>query len=148
MEIYNNTINYAILGNLGQFRGGTALIHDNTYIGKMTPSPLIAHRTIYPFFTWSGATGGVPPGYSGSWDSNDSRTGPFTENGFSYDPKRGLYASGAYTGANNSQTLVVAGAGWASNQWVGFEVTNLDETTNEAGGTVTYYNSSILSNTS
>ena len=138
MEIYNNTITYTIKGNLGQIRGGTALIHDNTYVGLMTFEPLVANRTIYASAIFGGATG------NNSWDFNDTKTGSFTENGFSYNPVKGLYASGTHTGANSSQTLVVSGAGWATNQWVGFEVTNLDLT---AHG-IPYYNSRVLSNTS
>src|SRR5437868_6241466 len=145
MEIYNNKINYTITGNLGQIRGGTAVIHDNTYVGSMTPAPLVVFRTIYPTSNWGGATGGVPPGCPGTWDSNDTRSGPVNENGFSYNPTNGLYASGKHTGGNSSPTLVVSGTGWATNQWVGFELTNLDETANSSA---TYYNARILSNTS
>ena len=151
MEIYNNQIKYTINGNLGEIRGGTAVVHDNTYTGLMTAHPLAVFRRAYASANFGGATGGVPPGVSGSWDSNDTRTGPYTLGGFNYNPTNGLYASGQHTGANSSTTLVVAiGAagnpspGWATNQWAGFEVTNLDEACNSS---VTYYNSRIISNT-
>jgi len=141
MEIYNNKINYTIPGNLGQIRGGTAVIHDNTYVGSMTHEPLVAYRTNYPTPNWGGATG------KNGWDLNDTRTGPVSEKGFSYNPTNGLYASGKHTGGNDSPTLVVSGSGWAVNQWVGFELTNLDLGASPGRG-ITYYNARIVSNTS
>jgi hypothetical protein len=123
VEIYDNTINFTIAGNAGQIRGGTALIHDNTYIGAFSRGmTLHVYREFYPFHVFGGASG------NNRWDSNDPH---------------GLYAQGKHTGANASQTLVVANADWKTDQWVGYTVTNTTQTLRNGE----HYCSFIKSNT-
>jgi hypothetical protein len=70
---------------------------------------------------WGTANGTSP------WDVNDTEG-----NGTNVPGHRPhLYLSGKHTGANNSDTLMVASAGWKANQWVGYSVTNT--TTNIVG---------------
>jgi hypothetical protein len=119
MEIYNNTFNWTMPNNGGISRSGTVLLHDNTFTGTK-PSKGMSFQTFrefFPYRPWGGANG-----YN-AWDVNDSH---------------GLYLSGKHTGTNDSQALVVADAGWKTNQWIGYQVTNK----------VSGHNSLIKANTS
>jgi len=124
VEIYNNTFHFTFPASAGQFRGGTAVIHDNTYTGVPISRgiTLQVFREFYPFHVFGGANGTNP------WDVNDSH---------------GLYASGKHTGENASKTLVVANAGWKTNQWVGYSLTNTTQTLRNGE----HYSSFITSNT-
>ena len=123
-------------------RGGTALFHDNIYMGaNLNDGPgLAAYREFTPFAGFGGAYGGNP------WDLND-RTAPnggvVPLSGTVKDP--GLYATGKHVGANRSPSLKVSGSPWKPNQWVGYIVRNLDEPHNPG---VPYCNAYVISNTS
>lgn len=124
MEIYNNIFNFTFSASGGQMRGGTAVIHDNTYTGVPISRgiTLQVFREFYPFHVFGGANGNNP------WDSNDPR---------------GLYLKGNHTGPNSSQTLIVANAGWKPNQWVGYSLTNTTQTLRNGE----HYNSFVTGNT-
>jgi len=125
MEIYNNTFHFTFPASAGQMRGGTALIHDNTYTGVPISHgvTLQVFREFYPFHVFGGASGNNP------WDSNDPH---------------GSYAKGNHTGPNSSPTLIVANAGWKPNQWLGYAVTNTTQTLPNGE----HYSSFVISNTS
>jgi len=106
IEIYNNRFNWTTLTpRPGQLRSGCMVIHDNVWAGiRAEHGPaLTCFREFYPFKFWGAANG------TNRLDSNDPH---------------GLYFSGKHTGPNNSETLIVANAGWKTNQWVGYSVTN------------------------
>src|SRR6266480_121812 len=118
MEIYNNKIIYTLTGHLGQIRGGTAVIHDNILEGSITRGwLLVVYREISPFRLWGAASGNNP------WDLNDTEGNGTNVSGH----RPHLYTSGKHTGSNASPALVVSGANWAPNQWVGFILTNTSQ---------------------
>jgi hypothetical protein len=107
VEVYNNfysmpTNQYVNLFSMIDIRGGSAVVFSNTANGYWGFAVLHYYRTTDndPYFTpWFGATG-----LSG-WDSN----GPALLSG---------------TASVSSNSLVVPGAGWTTNQWVGCTVYN------------------------
>jgi hypothetical protein len=125
-EIYNNTFESSLPEQPGgQCRGGPLLWHDNKYTGPIKNGMgLKIYRLQGPWNNgrgWGAANGTSP------WDLNDTEGNGTNVPGH----KPHLYLSGKHTGANNSDTLVVADAGWKPNQWVGYSVTNT--TTNIVG---------------
>jgi hypothetical protein len=105
-EIYKNTFNFKrIPAVAGISRSGTMLVYDNKWKGNPLGrgKALKCFRQQHAFPPFGGATGTNP------WDCNDPH---------------GLYASGKHDGADGSQKLVVANAGWKPNQWVDFSLTN------------------------
>ncbi len=111
IELYGNTFNWTQdLVKSGQLRGGTLLEFNNTWTGNSAiqyAKELACYREFWPFHAWGAANG------NNRLDLNDPH---------------GLYASGKHTGPNSSSTLVVTGADWAPNQWVGYSVTNTTQT--------------------
>jgi hypothetical protein len=111
VEIYNNVFNWTLRApRPGQLRSGTLLEFNNTWTGKPAiehANELSCYREFWPFRFWGAANG------NNRLDLNDPH---------------GLYASGKHTGPNNSDTLVVADAGWKGGQWVGYSVTNITQT--------------------
>jgi len=135
-EMYNNEFHWTVAYPGGQLRSGTALVHDNTFYGIKPGSALglPVYREDFTFAPWRGANGTV------AWDLNDTEGNGTNVSG--HAPH--LYASGTHTGVNNSQALVVANAGWTTNQWVGYQLTNTSR--GPAAGET--YNSTVTSNTS
>jgi len=111
IEVYNNTCIWHLVQPRGQLRSGTMLEFNNVWSGNKDSRSKSTHLTCYRQFRafplWGGANG------NNRLDSNDAH---------------GLYASGKHTGENNSDKLVVAGASWKVNQWVGYSVTNTTQT--------------------
>jgi len=107
IEIYNNVFNWTKGAGAGLIRGGALLFHDNTYTGVHLNNGfgLAVYREDVPFAGFGGANG------KNAWDQNDPV----------------LYASGTHTGANGATTLTDASKHWATNQWVGYVITNLDQ---------------------
>jgi len=141
-ESYRNVFNWTFPAGAGQVRGGTALFHDNTYTGAdINNGPgLRVYREFTPFKGFGGAYGNNP------WDLNDKNApngGLVPLGGTAKDP--GLYATGKHAGRNDSPSLVVSGSPWARNQWVGYEVVNLDQ---PHKSTTPYCNAYVISNTS
>jgi hypothetical protein len=135
MEIYNNKINFTLATNLGQIRGGTAVIHDNILTGPLTKTwGLVVYREIWPYPIWGGASG------TNDWDLNDTEGDGTNVPGH----RPHLYASGRHTGGNDSITLVVNGANWTPDQWRGYSLTNTSQTTPRNGFRCSSY---IVSNT-
>jgi hypothetical protein len=130
IEAYNNTCVWS-LDPRGQLRSGTMIEFNNVWTGKEDhlgkSTRLTCYRQFHPFPFWGGANG------NNRLDLNDSH---------------GLYASGKHTGANGSAVLVVANAGWAANQWVGYSVTNTTQKLNTRTGAVFHPSSCIMANTS
>ncbi len=131
IEAYDNTFAWNLVDPRGQLRSGTMLQFNNLWTGKIKPDSKSAHLTCYrqfrPFPFWGGANG------NNRLDSNDSQA---------------AHASGKHTGANNSNTLVVANAGWKVNQWVGYTVTNTSQTLTTRVGVAFHPSSCITANTS
>jgi hypothetical protein len=111
IEVYNNTRIWHLVQPRSQLRSGTMLEFNNVWSGNKDSRSKTTHLTCYrqfrPFPLWGGANG------NNRLDSNDTH---------------GLYASGKHTGENNSDKLVVAGANWKVNQWVGYSITNTTQT--------------------
>jgi hypothetical protein len=131
LEVYNNTFVWNLVDPRGQLRSGTMLQFDNAFTGKIRPDSKSTHLTCYrqfrPFPFWGGANG------NNRLDSNDAH---------------GLYARGKHTGGNNSATLVVANAGWAVSQWVGYSVTNTTQRAKGRTDAVFHPSSYVKANTS
>ena len=119
VEVYNNSFSY---GNGQQYnnfyttcdlRGGSAVVFSNTAVGYWAIGSINYYRATDNdpgFLPWFGATG------ERAWDNN----GPVLLTG---------------TASVASNVLVVAGASWTPNQWVGCSV--LNTTTNQLCGIVT-----------
>jgi hypothetical protein len=132
MEVYDNTFTLAHLANwfTGVYvRSGTAVIWGNSFTGSFNNIAQGQNYRDTDIYFWGGADGVT------DWDLND--TSNQSGNGFG-GGLNGVYASGAHTGTNGSQTLTVAHANWATDQWRHYTIRNL--TTNRF--------SLILSNTS
>jgi hypothetical protein len=123
-EIYANDFHYAHAHAMGGSCSGVTITYDNTFDGVQPPKGMVleAFRVFTSTPKWGGASGANP------WDMNDTRTGTFTEKGFTYSPNNGLYASGtatsgtAYVQRTASATLVDSTKNWKPNQWVHFAV--------------------------
>ena len=115
-EIYNNDFHYAQSRHYGGSRSGVTITHDNTFDGRYPPQGLNleAFRAFFkePSY-WEGGSGDNP------WDVNDTKNGPFIENGFSYNPVNGLYENGTAT-SGSTTTIVDSTKNWRPNQWVNF----------------------------
>ena len=130
IEVYDNTCVWNLVEPRGQLRSGTMIEFNNLWTGNKAPrrsTTLTCYREFRPFSFWGGASG------NNRLDSNDPH---------------GLYASGKHTGENGSTILVVANAGWASNQWAGYSVTNTSQTLKGKAVSVFHPSSYIESNTS
>jgi hypothetical protein len=111
MEIYENDINFTGGQKITQIRSGTVVYWNNRFTGNPNPvgQELTANRQTFPFPTYGGANGYNP------WDVNDPH---------------GLYLSGTHQGTNSSKVVKVTGAGWAVDQWKGFEITRVSSSNN------------------
>jgi hypothetical protein len=131
IEVYNNTFNWTNnTPQAGELRGGAMVNHDNVYIGTNRIEhgiSLACYREYYPFWMWGAANGANP------LDSNDPH---------------GVYASGTAGIGSGTNTLVVPGANWRPNQWVGYSVSNLLQTFTTGTGRGWHPASWIKSNTS
>jgi hypothetical protein len=136
-EIYNNDFHYAHTHPAGGSRSGVTITHDNTWDGVQPPKGIVleAYRAFATELTWGGGSGDNP------WDSNDTRSGAFSENGFSYNPVNGLYESGKAANGTNSTTIVDPTKTWKPNQWVNFVATNM---ANKAIGSISSNTSNAL----
>src|SRR5262249_2787415 len=104
MEIYNNTFHFTFAATGGQIRGGTAVLHDNAYKGRVESGMSVTwYRKYFPFNLW-----GVASGHN-NWDYNDSH---------------GIYASGTHTASRSNRILTDSNAHWTTNQWAGYSLTN------------------------
>jgi len=109
MEIYKNTI--TITDPLGQgaegLRGGTFIIHENTYVKKAAGNKpgglfLTNFRDFDSFPPWGMCDGTSP------FDLNDNVT----------------YDTGVHTGSASSAVLASSGKNWMVNQWQGYHIIN------------------------
>lgn len=134
VEIYNNAYFATHQLGGGQCRGGTLLLHDNTYTGVYTgsiqPLPLRLFQNASGAGTgtaWGGADGTSP------WDLNATEPdGTHVDGHAPY-----TFATGTHIGPNvpsgNTEIVTVSGNPWTPNQWAGYTITN----TNSASQ---YYN--------
>jgi hypothetical protein len=125
VEIYNNAYSTAHQRPGGQCRGGTLLLHDNTYTGQYTgsiqPLPLRLFQNAGGAGTgtaWGGADGTSP------WDLNATEPdGTHVDGHAPY-----TFATGTHTGPNvptgNTEIVTVSGNPWTPNQWAGYTITN------------------------
>lgn len=111
IEVYNNTFTAPHGQGWGgpQLRGGTQLLHDNTYVNYDPTSTALGLR-IYRMFSvniWPQANG------TSGWDSNDSH---------------GVYESGTVTtgssGSTGTATFTDNTKSWTTNQWIGYVIRN------------------------
>jgi len=131
IEIYNNTFNWTVgPARAGELRGGCLLTHDNIWTGSVRIEngiSLNCYRLYYPFTVWAAASG------ANTLDSNDSH---------------GVYLSGKAGTGSGTNTLVVPGAAWSPNQWVGYTAINTARIFSTGTGKGQHPSSWILSNTS
>jgi hypothetical protein len=125
-EIYDNIFDLRFVNNgIGQ-RSGTSLIHDNAFIGIEPASDQLCSLDNYretparngPSQVWGIADGTSP------WDQNDNGSGnpvPVGQPGFTF-------ASGSASGgtvSSSTATMTDTTKNWATNQWVGYSITNI-----------------------
>ena len=124
MEVYKNTMdggdsshnhNWAIY-----VRGGTALIWGNTLDRYDRIVNLAGYRLWFKAQPWGQADG------ANVWDVND--TEDHSGNGYGGGPS-GVFATGTHTGSNGASTLTDSAAAWTKNQWRGYSIRNLTQTT-------------------
>ena len=120
------------------YRGGAGIVWSNTTSGfyNTTWAVLDVYRTDDPC-----SYGGVP-GFGGvdgvnGWDLNDTNGGT-----------GGLYFSGTATAGSSGCTVVVSGAGWTPNQWVGYSFRSTNQPSVSGGYTNLWQNAAISANTS
>jgi hypothetical protein len=110
VEVYNNSFSYAVGQQYQNFytmvdvRGGSAVVFSNTAVGYWSVTSLNYYRATdndTGFFPWFGATG------LRAWDSNSP-----------------ALLTGTASASAATNVLVVAGANWTTNQWVGCTVYN------------------------
>jgi hypothetical protein len=119
MEIYNNHFHWTFQSSGGQIRSGTALIHDNTWEGVRPTHVMVLQQ--YRIFRNDPPLG--PSSGRNGWDLNDTEGNGTNVPGHSPF----VYTSGiASTSAVGSLT-VSPSPNWKINQWVNYEVTNLDQ---------------------
>jgi len=101
-EIYNNsfTAQPPASEEAIHLRGGTGVIFGNTFTGFYKTATLHTYRYHTDFPKWPGSDG------TSGWDHNDPT----------------LYLGGTATTGSKNFTLVVAGANWTPDQWVGYTV--------------------------
>ena len=137
-EFYDNTINITVNWGGGADRSGTALWHDNTFLGVMSANnasmcnlPNFRETPARPRPIWRIADGTNP------WDANDTEgNGTFVEGHLPF-----LFDSGTDTSSVNSQGVIHDSTkNWAVNQWVGYSIKNTNLTN--------AYGSYVISNTS
>jgi hypothetical protein len=129
IEYYKNIATTTYGQSLGLTRSGVAIYHGNTWTGPYTTvglSQVIFREDFpYPMFGDVGANGTNP------WDVNDTEGDGTNVPG--HAPH--LYASGmaSSTGTvdGSDGTLIVSGAGWATNQFAGCIVTNTTQTVSQ-----------------
>jgi hypothetical protein len=115
-EYYRNTMTFSPATAAGAFhiRGGTGVCWGNTTIGYNASQwhTMKEYRDNESFAPWLGCNG-----LSG-FDLNDTTGGP---NG------NGIYLSGTAGAGSSGQTLVITGASFTANQWLGYAVIDLDQ---------------------
>jgi len=135
IEIYNNRFHWTFPSSGGQLRSGTALIHDNTWEGVAPTHVMVLQQ--YRIITNDPPLG--PSAGSNKWDLNDTEGNGTSVPGHSPF----VYASGT-AGASPPLSLTVSPSpNWATNQWVNYEVSNLDQQKNPGYPMSSY----IISNT-
>jgi hypothetical protein len=135
VEIYNNRFHWTFRSSGGQLRSGSAVIHDNTWEGVAAAHVMVLqqYRIVTNDPPLGPATGNV------EWDLNDTEGNGTNVPGH----KPFLYASGTASTSAALSLTVSPSPNWTTNQWVNYEVTNLDQQNNRG-----YPNSSyIVSNT-
>jgi hypothetical protein len=137
-EFYDNTVNMTIRWGGGGQRSGTALWHDNTFVGVMSANKAsmcnlanVRETPARPHPVWGIADGTSP------WDMNDTEgNGTYVEGHAPY-----LFDSGTDTSSVNSKGVIQDNTkSWTPNQWVGYSIKKPSATS--------AYGSFISSNTS
>jgi hypothetical protein len=108
-EIYNNTFtdNPPSATFCVDCRGGTGVFFGNKIYGTTKFLTLHTYRFWLDTSSWGGSDG------TNGWDINDTTGGP---NG------NGVYYSGKAGAGSTELTLVVPGAGWATDQWKNYSI--------------------------
>jgi hypothetical protein len=138
-EFYDNTVNMTGEGGGGQ-RSGTSLWHDNIFTGLEPENDIICSLSNFRETSSRGhPVWGIADGTS-PWDVNDTEGNGTSIEG--HPPF--LFERGTDTSSVNSFNMIHDSAkSWATNQWVGYSVTNTNP--NSAAYRLGSY---IISNTS
>jgi hypothetical protein len=151
VEVYaNEFVNSPPAGYVVNLRSGVALIYDNTTSGSWANPPNIAlhaHRMFYPLSPF-GDTNGPEADGQNPWDLNATES----DGTYVAAHKASPYLFGTFTatsggtnpGFYNEPTVTVSGAGWTTNQWVGYSIRK----TESIGIGAYQYASEIVANTS
>jgi hypothetical protein len=144
-EVYNNTFESTVSGGTkAGMRSGTALFHDNVFIGVRPTNDHCYTLSNYRISTvrsgdpvWGRADG------TSVWDANATRAdGTFHEGEAPF-----VFDSGTDTDSVNSEGVIHDSTkNWTPNQWAGYSVTNL--TCGGCGGRPGSMGTYIISNTS
>ena len=120
-ELYDNTYNSTI-AYTSSFRSGTALVHDNAWIGVGSPSQ--KHHSIVIFRENSGVAADNPfqcADGSSLWDVNDTEgDGTYVAGNSPHLFDSGTAKTGGRTGGDG--TMTDSSKNWAVNQWVGYSI--------------------------
>jgi len=138
-EVYDNTYNSTI-AYTAQFRSGTALVHDNVWVGKGSPSH--THHAIVIYRENNGVSLDINSNPfrcaegSNSWDVNDTEgDGTYIEGHSPHLFESGTVSSGTGTGG----TMTDTSKNWTPNKWVGYSIkqTNPSAPSNGKGSYIT-----------
>ncbi len=124
-EIYNNVFNARRSASWPEavyIRGGTAVIHDNTYTGYNSHSVILATYRLFTSCSPWGACDGLS-----DYDDNDAT----------------VYDSGTATG-NGTLTMTDATKNWTVDQWKGYSVINTERSTRCKSSIITSNTSDTL----
>jgi hypothetical protein len=133
VEVYNNTYSGNNTSNrfVGTCRSGSVLFHDNSisgYFGANAAYAVTNFRIDYPWTPWGVADG------TNAWDTNDTTGGPGHD---------GIYFTGTAASPSSTNTVIVTGVTWTTNQWADYVVRR----TRNLGNVTTTTTEGIISNT-
>jgi hypothetical protein len=127
-EIYDNTYNSTI-AYTASVRSGTALVHDNIWIGVGNSNQ--HHNQIVIFREFGGVSNDASSNPfrfgdgSSLWDSNDTEgNGTYVDGNSPHLFASGTVNSGNVTGSDG--TMTDTSKNWAVNQWVGYSIKQMN----------------------
>ena len=128
-EIYDNTFDFSI-NYSSMMRSGTALVHDNTWVGKQSGHPIHHAIVIYREAGGVGANNSyLPAAGTSPWDVNDTEgNGTYVVGHPPHLFDSGTATSGTAPTSNSSAqaTMTDTSKNWTNNQWAGYSITQMN----------------------